>query len=171
MLNSEGTETTLNIKSKSINAGVLIERGEALIFPEQLQSWKQCVLNAIFDEIEVLCLQVALNIMEKMENGATKEEYSDLLIEQGLPGHINSNERNKVRSLILFYSKEGPAFYAQTTITKLSEYESLAVILQTFKNRRFCINNNKRTRKLNSQFDPNSPENVKELKKTLKFLS
>ena len=82
-----------------------VKKGQALIFPERYDEWKVCVIDCAFAGYGPL-LDVALEIMQALENGATIEEASKMFIEQN---HSASTE-SIVTKIIFNFSKKGPEF-------------------------------------------------------------
>lgn len=94
-----------------------IEKGEAFIYPERMEKWKECVEARAGDLYHGMDLDLALALMEKLESGATMEEVKEMFDEQG--HSVASAEM--VRSILFHFAKRGPEFYESTAWGELSE--------------------------------------------------
>lgn len=97
----------------------LIEKGEALIFPERYDEWEKYIAmrartNDLYCGME---LGDALEIMTALENGATMEEAIQMFNRQGHSGVTASI----VRDILFTFSSKGPEFWEATAYEEISE--------------------------------------------------
>ena len=100
-----------------------IERGKALVYPERIEEWKECVQDGVRDSYRGTDLDQALVLMEKLESGASMEEVKEMFDKQRNFGPFEE----KVRSRILHFSKRGPEFYEATADRELSDEEKKVI--------------------------------------------
>ena len=93
-----------------------VERGSSLIYPLRLEEWEKCVDARASDLYHGWDLEAALEIMEKLESGASIEEVKAIFEEQGHSGF----SAPMVRSIILQFSKRGIEFFEETSFRELS---------------------------------------------------
>ena len=96
-----------------------IEKGEAYIYPERMEKWKECVEVRAGDLYHGMDLDATLAIMEKLENGATIEEAKELFESQGHSG----SSAGIVRNMLFTFAKRGPEFYESTARRDLTDEE------------------------------------------------
>jgi len=94
-----------------------VEKGEAFIYPERMEKWKECVEARAGDLYHGMDLDSALALMEKLESGATMEEVKEMFDEQGHSGA----SAGMVRRMMFHFAKRGPEFYESTAWGELSE--------------------------------------------------
>ena len=100
-----------------------IKRGEAFIYPERMEKWKECVEARAGDLYHGMDLDSALALMEKLESGATMEEVKEMFDEQGHSGA----SAGMVRSMMFHFAKRGPEFYESTAWRELSEEDKKVI--------------------------------------------
>ena len=90
-----------------------IERGRAIIFPERYEAWEN-IVHELATPGGAGKLQVALEVMEAIENGISLEEAGDMIrnsLAVKVPG-----DAFKIVDIVYEFSKKGPefklAFYA-----------------------------------------------------------
>lgn len=91
-----------------------IERGKVLIFPERYKEWEECVRLRTNDLYRGGEIELALQIMEDLENGMSmeeaKEEFKRLTNECNSTGTFDT----LIRNVVLCFSKKGPEFWEAT---------------------------------------------------------
>ena len=100
-----------------------IKKGEAFIYPERAEKWKKYVEIHAMDLHYGIDLDSTLEIMEKLERGASMEEVKEIFDRQNLAGH----SREMVRSMMFHFAKKGPEFYESTAWRELSDEEKKAI--------------------------------------------
>lgn len=100
-----------------------IKRGQRFIYPERAEEWKKCVEGCARGLYYGYELDVALDLMEKIENAASNEEIQEIMHGQG---HSGASE-GMVRKILLHFSKKGPEIYESTAFTELSDEEKEVV--------------------------------------------
>ena len=100
-----------------------IERGSAYIYPERAEEWKKCVEARAGDLYHGMDLDSALELMEKLESGASMEEVKEIFDEQGHSGA----SAGMVRSMLFHFAKRGPEFYESTAWGELSDEDKKAI--------------------------------------------
>lgn len=104
------------IKRAKENIPVWIKEGEALIFPERHKKWKECVKARAADIYHGQDLDMALDIMKALDDGASIEEAQDIFNHQ-----IHSSVTDSfVRNMIFSFSSRGPEFWEATAYGKIS---------------------------------------------------
>lgn len=93
-----------------------IKRGEGFIYPERAEEWKKCVEAKAASDYYGKDLDEAIEIMEKLESGATLDEAKELLYSQN---HFVAWYR-MVRNIIFEFAKRGPEFYEHTARGEMS---------------------------------------------------
>ena len=93
-----------------------IKKGEAFIYPERMEEWTQCVEARASDLYHGRDLDDAIEIMEKLENGASLDEAKELLDSQDHSG----TSYEMVRNIIFSFSKQGPEFWEHTAYGEIS---------------------------------------------------
>lgn len=93
-----------------------IKKGQELIFPERYEEWEKCVQARANDLYHGLELDSALEIMQALENGASMEEASKILYNQGHSGMSAS----LVRNILFSFSSRGPEFWEATAYGEIS---------------------------------------------------
>lgn len=81
-----------------------IERGEKIIYPENLEDWKNCVKNRANDFYHGADLECALEIMEALENDANLEDLEEKLNRTS----FSESAHYLILRIILSFSKYGP---------------------------------------------------------------
>lgn len=99
---------------------VWIEKGEALIYPERMEKWQKCVEVRAGDIYNGKDLDAALDLMEKLESGASMEEVKEMFYKQDHSGA----SAGVVKSVVFHFSKRGPEFYESIARRELSEKET-----------------------------------------------
>jgi len=102
-----------------------IARGQEYIYPEKMGEWKEFVdviarINGIHQ------LDLVLDLMEKLENGAEISEVKELY----------GNHNQGVRKMILHFAKRGPEFYESTSRMPLTEEEKEELAYRRAENER-----------------------------------
>lgn len=100
----------------------LIKKGTSLVSPEKAKGWKRHVkklLNETKDIDPVESVDLAINIMEMLENEATIEEAK----ERYLFSDLDENTMESARDMIFSFYKQGPEFYDATAIPELETEE------------------------------------------------
>lgn len=100
-----------------------IKKGEAFIYPERAEEWKKCVEIRASDLYHGMDLDAAIEIMEKLESGATLDEAKELLDSQYYSGSLYGI----VTSIIFSFSKQGPEFWEHIAHGKLSPEIKMAI--------------------------------------------
>ncbi len=104
------------IKRAKENIPVWIKEGEALIFPERHKKWKECVKARAADIYHGQDLDMALDIMKALDDGASIEEAQDIFNHQ-----IHSSVTDSfVRNMIFSFSSRGPEFWEATAYGEIS---------------------------------------------------
>ena len=98
------------IKRAKENIPVWIKEGEALIFPERHKKWKECVKARAADIYHGQDLDMALDIMKALDDGASIEEAQDIFNHQSHSSVTDSF----VRNMIFSFSSRGPEFWEAT---------------------------------------------------------
>ena len=83
-----------------------IERGKDFIFPERLEEWKSCVearANGMYNGRD---LDIALEIIEKLNNNFTLYEAKELLESNSQ----SAGSYTMVSQIVFAFSKQGPEF-------------------------------------------------------------
>lgn len=93
-----------------------IEKGKLLIFPERYEEWEKCVQIRANDLYHGLELDSALEIMQALEDGASMQEASKILYNQGHSGM----SAELVRNLLFSFSSKGPEFWEATAYGEIS---------------------------------------------------
>lgn len=93
-----------------------IKKGETFIYPERMEEWTQCVEARASDLYHGMDLDAAIEIMEKLENGASLDEAKELLDSQDHSG----TSYEMVRNIIFSFSKQGPEFWEHTAYGEIS---------------------------------------------------
>ena len=104
------------IKRAKENIPVWIKEGEALIFPERHKKWKECVKARAADIYHGQDLDMALDIMKALDDGASIEEAQDIFNHQSHSSVTDSFVRNMIFS---FFSR-GPEFWEATAYGEIS---------------------------------------------------
>lgn len=94
-----------------------IERGQALIFPERYEQWKKCVQTCATNVYHGQELDVALDIMTALENGATMEEAKQIFDKEC----VSEELKLSVRDILFSFSSKGPEFCEATAYLAMSE--------------------------------------------------
>lgn len=105
------------MKRAKANIPNLIEKGQALIFPERYAEWENCVVDSASGLYHGMELDSALEIMTALENGASMEEAEQMLDKQGHSGMSASI----VRNILFTFSSKGPEFWEATAYGEISE--------------------------------------------------
>ena len=100
-----------------------IKRGEGFIYPERAEEWKKCVEARVGDLYHGMDLDSALELMEKLESGASMEEVKEIFDGQGHSGA----SAGMVRRMLFHFAKRGPEFYESTAWGELSDEEKKAI--------------------------------------------
>ena len=100
-----------------------VEKGSAYIYPERMEKWAQCVEARAGDLYHGMDLDSALELMEKLESGASMEEVKEIFDEQGHSGA----SAGMVRSMLFHFAKRGPEFYESTAWGELSDEDKKAI--------------------------------------------
>ena len=100
-----------------------IERGSAYIYPEKMEQWAQCVKTRAGDLYHGMDLDSVLELMEKLESGASMEEVKEIFDGQGHSGA----SAGMVRSMMFHFAKRGPEFYESTAWRELSDEDKKAI--------------------------------------------
>ena len=100
-----------------------IERGSAYIYPEKMEQWAQCVETRAGDLYHGMDLDSVLELMEKLESGASMEEVKEIFDGQGHSGA----SAGMVRSMMFHFAKRGPEFYESTAWRELSDEDKKAI--------------------------------------------
>lgn len=86
------------------------EKAEKYIMPEKMEEWEKYMEQSSKDPFYYGAdIDAALDVMEKLENGASIEEIAEGFSEQGY-----SHALNNARLLVLNFSEKGPNFYEGT---------------------------------------------------------
>lgn len=104
------------IKRAKENIPVWIKEGEALIFPERHKKWKECVKARAADIYHGQDLDMALDIMKALDDGASIEEAQDIFNHQSHSSVTDSF----VRNMIFSFSSRGPEFWEATAYGEIS---------------------------------------------------
>lgn len=104
------------IKRAKENIPVWIKEGEALIFPERHKKWKECVKARAADIYHGQDLDMALDIMKALDDGASIEEAQDIFNHQSHSSVTDSF----VRNMIFSFSSRGPEFWGATAYGEIS---------------------------------------------------
>lgn len=110
-----------------------IEEGKKYIYPERYDDWEECVLNCAKGTYQGYDLNLAITIMEMLNNGASLEdafEYYKLKDEEGEPVLM-------ARLIIYNFAKQGPDFYEISTIHPLKPEEIANIEEKRQENSRF----------------------------------
>lgn len=97
-----------------------VEMGSAYIYPERVEEWTRCVdirANDLYHGTEI---DLALNLMQKLESGASIEEVKDIFTGQSVR---SANFVRMVRSIMLRFAKRGIEFYEGTAEKELTDEE------------------------------------------------
>lgn len=100
-------------------APLLIEQGEKIIFPEKHSEWAEYIdisANGMYYGKDV---EAALEVMEKLANGASMDEVKETFFGQGHSGW----SEEIVRQVVTEFSSRGPEFYEATIGRELSSEE------------------------------------------------
>lgn len=101
-----------------------IKKGEGFIYPERTEEWKECVESRASSlYYHGMDLDDAIEIMEKLESGATLDEAKELLDSQD---HSNMSY-GIVRSIIFLFAKQGPEFWEHTAYGEISQENRKAI--------------------------------------------
>lgn len=100
-----------------------IKKGEEFIYPERAEEWKKCVEARASDLYHGMDLDAAIEIMEKLESGATLDEAKELLDSQDHSGA----SYGMVRNIIFSFSKQGPEFWEHTAYGEISPESKIAI--------------------------------------------
>lgn len=100
-----------------------IERGSTYIYPEKMEKWAQCVEARAGDIFSGEDLDSALELMEKLESGASMEEVKEIFEEQRRAGR----PVDRVRDILLDFAKRGPEFYESTASEELLDEEKKVI--------------------------------------------
>lgn len=100
-----------------------IKKGEAFIYPERMEKWAKCVEARAGDLYHGMDLDSALELMEKLESGASIEEVKEIFDGQGHSG----DSAGMVRSMMFHFAKRGPEFYESTAWKELSDEDKKAI--------------------------------------------
>lgn len=100
-----------------------IKKGEAFIYPERMEKWAECVEARAGDLYHGMDLDSALELMEKLESGASMEEVKEIFDGQGHSGA----SAGMVRSMMFHFAKRGPEFYESTAWRELSDEDKKAI--------------------------------------------
>lgn len=100
-----------------------IKRGEGFIYPERAEDWKKCVEARASDLYHGMDLDAAIEIMEKLESGATLDEAKELLDSQDHSGA----SYGMVRNIIFSFSKQGPEFWEHTAYGEISPENKMVI--------------------------------------------
>ena len=95
------------------------KRGEALIYPERLTNWNNCINNAEANGFyNIMILINAVETMEALDQGKTIEEATEIAEKEDHSGFSWS----VMMKMVTYFSKQGPAFYrANNEMTPESE--------------------------------------------------
>ena len=104
------------IKRAKENIPVWIKEGEALIFPERHKKRKECVKARAADIYHGQDLDMALDIMKALDDGASIEEAQDIFNHQSHSSVTDSF----VRNMIFSFSSRGPEFWEATAYGEIS---------------------------------------------------
>lgn len=100
----------------------LIKKGASLVSPEKAKGWKRYVkklLKETKDIDPVESIDLAINIMEMLENEATIDDAK----ERYLFSDLDENTMESARDMVFSFSKQGPEFYDATAIPELETEE------------------------------------------------
>ena len=100
-----------------------VTKGSAYIYPERMEKWAQCVEARAGDLYHGMDLDSALELMEKLESGASIEEAKEIFDGQGHSGA----SAGMVRSMLFHFAKRGPEFYESTAWGELSDEDKQAI--------------------------------------------
>lgn len=104
-VNSKMEKETLKPKSKIPEYR---KRGEALIYPERLTNWNNCMDNADADGPYSIDIVVnAVEVMEALDQGKTIEEATEIAEN----GNHSGYSWSRMMNVVTRFSKRGPAFY------------------------------------------------------------
>ncbi len=117
-----------------LNIPYWTERGQRLIYPERYQEWEKWVNNRARDLYYGADLEVALEIMQIIENGATIEEATNIFEKQVHADMPNS----MIRKIIFNFSSKGPEFWEATSSEEMSLDEKKAIEEKKAENLRFA---------------------------------
>lgn len=84
-----------------------LERGKKYIYPQMQDMWKHCVNIRCSDVYGGDELEVALNVMEALENGKSPKEAYEIIKKENSSGSAMS----MAIAVIFDFSKRGPEFY------------------------------------------------------------
>lgn len=102
---------------------VWIKKGEAFIYPERMEEWAECVEVRARDSYHGMYLDSALELMEKLESGASMEEVKEIFDGQ----EYSRAPAGIVRNMIFYFAKRGPEFYESTAWRELSDEDKKAI--------------------------------------------
>ncbi len=131
-----------------------IERGKALIYPERLQEWEECVKYRAEDLYHGADLEAALVLMEKLESGAPMEEVIKIFEDQEHSGASAA----MVRKILFIFSKRGPEFYESTAFGKLGRVESKAIAEKKRENKRLKKMHSDEREEVGESSDPHAED-------------
>ena len=83
------------------------ERGKKYIYPQMSDTWKNCVDIRCSDIYGGAELEVALNVMEALENGKSPIEAYSIIEKEQMTG----GPKAMVVAVVFDFSKRGPEFY------------------------------------------------------------
>lgn len=98
---------------------IWLARGMKLIYPERIKDWKSYMDRSVKGDYHGIEIDATLEIMQKLEEGASMEEIEKLLKSQNHSGRSFS----MVKQLVLYFSKRGPKFYENVSKGQLTEEE------------------------------------------------
>ena len=130
-----------------------IKRGERFIYPERAEEWKKCVEARASDLYHGMDLDAAIEIMEKLESGATLDEAKELLDSQDHSGA----SYGMVRNIIFSFAKQGPKFLEHTAYGEISPENKMVIADKKKENAELeALHNPKEEREEKTAEDPYS---------------
>ena len=130
-----------------------IKRGEGFIYPERAEEWKKCVEARASDLYHGMDLDAAIEIMEKLESGATLDEAKELLDSQDHSGA----SYGMVRNIIFSFAKQGPEFWEHTAYGEISPENKMVIADKKKENAELeALHNPKEEREEKTAEDPYS---------------
>ena len=109
-----------------------IEKGKKYIYPQNLYSWEECVIDRAEDIYHGEDLNVALQAIEALSNGESFENVNKLINEQNHSGSSHST----IMSIIVRFCKNGPEFY-EAVDKNISEETKVFIEKQKMRNLRY----------------------------------
>lgn len=108
----------------------LLERGEALVYPERVDEWTGYVKSVVEGDNPYVDVEVTLEAMEQLEQGLPVEDVVDFLKNQDFAGSDGTGRKletgynmayGMARNYILRASKRGPEFWEHSAMEPIPE--------------------------------------------------